>query len=535
MKKENESPFGNPRFLLVLAVTFLSLWGWQYYLNKKYPPATPVTAGVAPAVPAPGTVSGTTSPVTPTTATKPAELSAAEAKALSAAQSFEYADENVKFAISSLGFTFTDFQLNDYKNHEGQQIQFAQNEALYTLQYHGKAIPFQLTASEDKLVYTGIASIEGKEITRVLKYDKDLKSFVSTIVVPEGLDQLEFVVVQNQVVPKSTNFLMPSFDHQDFVYVTSGKTQSERITGIKETEIFNKTTDAVSMASVGSQYFVAAFVNKSDILPTVTKKVAAHKAIMSIEYNLKNVKVSEIKQIFYMGAKKTEILQNIDPTLPEVLNYGMFGFISKVLLMLMKLIHSFVGNWGVAIIILTIVVRTVLLPFNIMSFRSAQAMQKIKPKMDDIKVRYKADPVRMNKETMALMKENNANPLSGCLPMLLQIPIFFAFFATISTSVELYHQPFFGWIHDLSSYDPLFILPILMGVTMFFQQKLTPTTMDPLQAKILNFMPLIFTLFMVTLPSGLTLYNFISALFGVVQQYFLLKETKSQSAAVARA
>jgi YidC/Oxa1 family membrane protein insertase len=136
---------------------------------------------------------------------------------------------------------------------------------------------------------------------------------------------------------------------------------------------------------------------------------------------------------------------------------------------------------------------------------------------------------------MALMKENNANPLSGCLPMLLQIPIFFAFFATISTSVELYHQPFFGWIRDLSSYDPIFILPILMGVTMFFQQKLTPTTMDPLQAKILNFMPLIFTLFMVTLPSGLTLYNFISALFGVVQQYFLLKETKSQSAAVAGA
>lgn len=289
------------------------------------------------------------------------------------------------------------------------------------------------------------------------------------------------------------------------------------------------------MASVGSQYFVAAFVNKSDILPNVTKKVAAQKAILSIDYNLRNTKITELKQIFYMGAKKTETLQNIDPTLPEVLNYGMFGFISKLLLLLMKSIHSFVGNWGVAIILLTIVVRTVLLPFNIMSFRSAMAMQKIKPKMDEIKARYKSDPVRMNKETMALMKENNANPLSGCLPMLLQIPIFFAFFATISTSVELYHQPFFGWIHDLSSYDSLFILPILMGVTMYFQQKLTPTTMDPLQAKILNFMPLIFTLFMVTLPSGLTLYNFISALFGVVQQYFLLKETKSPSAAVARA
>lgn len=535
MKKDNESPFSNPRFLLVLAVTFLSLWGWQYYLNKKYPPGAPIASNAPPAVPAPGTVSGTTSPVaSPPGAPKSAEILKGEANPISI-QKFDYADENVKFSISSLGFSFVDFQLNDYKNHEGQQIQFAQNDSLYTLHHGGKPISFQITASADKSVYTGIASIEGKEITRVLKYDKDLKFFVSTLLIPEGLDQLEFVIVQNQVVPKSTSFLMPSFDHQDFVYVNAGKTHSERITGIKDTEIFNKSTEAVSMVSVGSQYFVAAFVNKSDILPNVTKKVIAHKAILSIDYNLKNTKISELKQIFYMGAKKTETLQNIDPTLPEVLNYGIFGFISKVLLLLMKFIHSFVGNWGVSIILLTIIVRTVLLPFNIMSFRSAQAMQKIKPKMDDIKARYKSDPVRMNKETMALMKDNNANPLSGCLPMLLQIPIFFAFFGTISTSVELYHQPFFGWIHDLSSYDPLFILPILMGVTMFFQQKLTPTTMDPLQAKILNFMPLIFTLFMVTLPSGLTLYNFISALFGVTQQYFLLKETKSQSAAVARA
>ncbi len=518
MKQENESPFSNPKFLLVLAITFLSLWGWQYYLNKKYPPAPAVVASGPPAVPAPEAG-----------APKSAEILKGEANPL-AIQKFDYADESVKFSISSLGFSFVDFQLNDYKNHEGQQIQFAHNDSLYTIQHRGKPVHFQVTASEDKLVYTGVATVEGKEVTRVLKYDKELKSFVSTILIPEGLDQLEYILVQDKIKPKSSSFLMPSFDHQDFVYIDgAGKTHSERITSVKDTETMDKTANAVSVASVGSQYFVAAFVNKSDIAPKIANKVAGAKATLSIEYDLKNVKVSELKQIFYMGAKKTETLQKIDPTLPEVLNYGMFGFISKILLLLMKFIHSFVGNWGVAIILLTIVVRSVLLPFNLMSFRSAQAMQKIKPKMDEVKVRYKNDPVRMNKETMALMKENNANPLSGCLPMLLQIPIFFAFFATISTSVELYQQPFFGWIHDLSSYDPLFILPILMGVTMFFQQKLTPTTMDPMQAKILNFMPLIFTLFMVTLPSGLTLYNFISALFGVTQQYFLLKDVNKHS------
>ncbi len=116
------------------------------------------------------------------------------------------------------------------------------------------------------------------------------------------------------------------------------------------------------------------------------------------------------------------------------------------------------------------------------------------------------------------------DPVSGCLPMLIQIPIFFALWKTIGSSIELYQQPFFGWITDLSAHDPYFVLPVLMGITMFFQQKLTPTTMDPTQAKILNFMPIIFCIFMLSLPSGLTLYNFISALFGVIQQYFLLRD-----------
>jgi YidC/Oxa1 family membrane protein insertase len=132
--------------------------------------------------------------------------------------------------------------------------------------------------------------------------------------------------------------------------------------------------------------------------------------------------------------------------------------------------------------------------------------------------------MQVNRETMALMKQNNANPLSGCLPMLIQIPIFFALWRTIGSSIEIYQQPFFGWITDLSSHDKFFVLPVLMGITMFFQQKLTPTTMDPAQQKILNFMPIIFGVFMLSLPSGLTLYNFVSALFGVTQQYFLLKD-----------
>lgn len=523
MNKEKESPFNNPRFLLVLAVTFVALWGWQYYLNKKYPPVAP-TAKTA---------------VTSSEETKKETAGQPKADATTLKnqdsnqslpiQKFDYTDGSVSFSISSLGFGFVSFELNDYKDHDGKQIQFVQDGGFYILQVDQRPVVFDISVSVDKLTYTGVARVDGKEIKRVLKYDPLNKAFMSSIHIPEGVDQIRLAIEQNKVVPVSENFLMPSYDHQDFVYVTEGKTHSERISSVKNEETMNKTAENVTLASVGSQYFVSALVNKSDIAPRITNKVEGHKAYLFVDYNLKNIKISELNQIFYIGAKKVETLQAIDSTLPDVMNYGIFGFISKILLNLLKLIHSVVGNWGVAIIILTIVVRSVLLPFNVMSFRSAQAMQKIKPKMDAIKERYKSDPMRVNKETMALMKENNANPLSGCLPMLLQIPIFFAFFAAISTSVELYHQPFFGWITDLSSRDHYFILPILMGVTMFFQQKLTPTTMDPMQAKILNFMPLIFTLFMVTLPSGLTLYNFVSALFGVIQQFFLLRDTKVKS------
>jgi len=158
-----------------------------------------------------------------------------------------------------------------------------------------------------------------------------------------------------------------------------------------------------------------------------------------------------------------------------------------------------------------------------------KAMQKIQPMTQALREKYKNDPARMNSEMMALMKEHGANPLGGCLPMLLQIPIFFALYKVINSSVELYQSPFMFWITDLSMHDKFYVLPVLMGISMFVQQKLTPSTMDPTQAKIMAFMPLVFSLFMLNLPSGLTLYMFVSTLFGITQQYFMMKEKKPVS------
>ncbi len=522
MKNQTESPFSNPRFLLVLLITFVTLWGWQYYINKKYPPVlnNQVVNSEKPEQ---------TAKLNEEKKLEAVQKSTGEVKNIDpqfAEQKFEYADEKVSFNISSSGFSFTSFILNDFKNKDFKPMQFINEDLFYAIEYMGKPVPFNITVSSDKLTYAGIAQIDGFEIKRTLVYNKENRFFDSTISFSEGLKNINIIVRQDKIEPKSSNFLMPSFDHQDFVNIANNKTVSERISGHKDSEIFSKNFDNVKMASIGSQYFVSSIIDKSDLIPNVTNKIEGKKATLNLEYKLAGTKTQELKQVFYIGPKQTEIMQKIDSSLPEVLNYGMFGFISKFLVQSMKFIYGFVGNWGLAIIILTLLVRGILLPANIMSFRSAQGMQKIKPEMDKIKEKFKADPIRMNKETMALMKEHKANPLSGCLPMLLQIPVFFAFFAAISNSIELYQQPFFGWINDLSHHDTFFILPLLMGVTMYFQQKLMPNTMDATQAKIMNFMPIIFTFFMLTLPSGLTLYNFVSALFGVVQQYFMLKENK---------
>lgn len=530
MNKNQESPFGNPKFLMAIAVTFFGLWGWQYYLGKKYP-QLPVAAQVA------ATASGT-STVSPAEVSQASVLtqsaSSTMAAQVEAEKTFPYEDDNVKFEISSKGLGIKDFTLKKYTDRKGAQIQFTSNDPQAELLANNKQINFAVTEIKNSPgSFQGTAFVDGKKILRTLSYNKETLAFESITEFDAGFETLSFKLFQKHHLPESTNFLTPSFEKQDFIWVEAGSAKSESIAGLKENETFNKQSSAATMASIGTQYFTAAAVNRADIVPSVVNTVQTNMAAVNINYNVKDAKISTITQAIYLGPKQTNVLAKIDNQLTETLNYGMFGFISALLMRLLVFIHGIFGNWGLAIIALTLVVRIILLPFNVMSFRSAQAMQKVKPKLDAIRERFKDDPMRMNKETMAVMKENNANPLSGCLPMLIQIPIFFALWSAIGSSIEIYQQPFFGWITDLSYHDTFFVFPVLMGVTMYLQQKMTPTTMDPTQAKILNFMPILFTLFMLTLPSGLTLYNFVSALFGVIQQYFLLKETKTKSPAVA--
>lgn len=226
----------------------------------------------------------------------------------------------------------------------------------------------------------------------------------------------------------------------------------------------------------------------------------------------------------FYGLKGHDELQAIGSKLHLAVDFGVFGIIAVPILKGIQFIYKYVPNYGLAIILITIFIRTLLFPLQFKSFKSMKKMQKLQPELAKLKEKHADDPQKMQRATMELFKKNGANPMGGCLPLLLQMPVFFAFYQVLFNSVELLNAPFMLWITDLSAKDQYYVLPILMGIAMFFQTKLNPsTTADPMQKKMMMFMPLIFTFFMKDLPAGLNLYILVSTVFGITQQLFVYK------------
>ena len=222
--------------------------------------------------------------------------------------------------------------------------------------------------------------------------------------------------------------------------------------------------------------------------------------------------------------KNYDTLISLGDNLHLSVDFGFFAVLAVPILRGLQFIHKYIPNYGIAIILLTILIRLITFPLQYKSFKSMKKMQIIQPELQKIKEKYKDEPQKMQKETMDLFKKAGANPLSGCLPLILQMPFFFAIYRVLYSAVELVGAPFYGWIHDLSIHDPFYVLPVLMGCAMLAQQKLTPqTTVDPTQAKIMMFMPVIFAFIMKSLPAGLVLYIFVSTVVGIAQQAIVYK------------
>jgi YidC/Oxa1 family membrane protein insertase len=241
----------------------------------------------------------------------------------------------------------------------------------------------------------------------------------------------------------------------------------------------------------------------------------------------------------YFGPKKLSILKDIGSELSRAINFGWFDVIAKPMLWLLNFFYAFIKNYGVAIILLTILIKAVFWPITQKGMKSMKNMQKLQPKVAKLKEKFKDDPQKMNQEMMALYKTYKVNPLGGCLPLVLQIPFFFALYKVLLMSIELRHAPFMLWINDLSAPDRLWVgfdipflhgipvLTLLMGGSMYLQQKMTPTTADPTQARIMQMLPIIFTFMFLNFASGLVLYWFVNNLLSILQQQLINRQSKS--------
>lgn len=233
----------------------------------------------------------------------------------------------------------------------------------------------------------------------------------------------------------------------------------------------------------------------------------------------------------YIGPKNYKDLKAIAPKLTDVVEYGIITFFAKPLFLLLSWLFGIFANWGWAIIGLTLIVRIVLYPLTYKGMVSMQKLKDLAPKMKEIQTKYKGDAQKMQLHIMELYKKHKVNPMGGCLPLLLQIPVFFAIYRVLYNAVELKDAAWLLWIKDLSAMDPYFILPILMGGSMYLQQKLSPTTFsDPMQEKVFKFLPLIFTIFLITFPAGLMLYWTVNNIFSIIQQVLINKVMEKKKA-----
>jgi len=233
--------------------------------------------------------------------------------------------------------------------------------------------------------------------------------------------------------------------------------------------------------------------------------------------------VASVSHSVYYGPKELDILKAQGNRMEEVIDYGWFGPISKPLIYALKFLYNYTGNYGTAIIIITCILKLLFFPLTHKSYKSMKEMQKLQPKMAELKEKFKNDRDAMNRAVMEMYKTHKVNPMGGCLPMLVQIPVFFGLYRALMYSIELRHAPFMLWITDLSAKDPYYVTPIIMGVTMFIQQKMTPTNMDPIQAKMMLALPVVFTFMFLNFPSGLVIYWLVNNVLTIAQQMYINK------------
>jgi YidC/Oxa1 family membrane protein insertase len=278
--------------------------------------------------------------------------------------------------------------------------------------------------------------------------------------------------------------------------------------------------------AIVQHYFLAAWIpdaNQQNQFSTSTRDNSHLIRFISAEQIVAPGASGTFSARFYAGPKDQNRLRQISSGLDLSVDYGWLWWIAQPLFLLLTKIHGVLGNWGWSIMVLTLMVKAAFFWLNAKAYTSMANMRRVQPKLVEIRERYADDKQKQSQEMMSLYKTEKINPLGGCLPVVVQMPVFLSLYWVLQESVELRHVPWILWIHDLSAMDPYYVLPLLMGATMFFQQKLNPPPPDPMQAKVMQWMPVMFTFFFLWFPAGLVLYYVVNNLLSIVQQYIITK------------
>lgn len=281
-------------------------------------------------------------------------------------------------------------------------------------------------------------------------------------------------------------------------------------------------------------YFISAWIPDPEVMQTYQTRVKNGLYLMGYISPATVVQPGEQGQVggqLYLGPKIIDRLEQAAKRLDLTVDYGWLFFVAYPLFLLLDFLHGLVMNWGVAIILVTLVVKALFFKLSAASYRSMANMRRVAPKLQALKEQFGEDRQKMSQAMMDLYRKEKINPLGGCLPILVQMPVFIALYWVLLESVQLRHAPFFFWIHDLSVKDPYFVLPILMGISMFIQMQLNPTPPDPMQARIMKIMPVMMTVFFLWFPSGLVLYWLVNNILSIAQQWYITRQIEKGASA----
>jgi YidC/Oxa1 family membrane protein insertase len=404
--------------------------------------------------------------------------------------------------------------------------------------YATTSTQYDLAGNDSLSVDLNFTTSEGLAVTKRFTFNKASYSVNVEYIIKNNTSTIANVQMYAQLkqstLTESGSALMPTY--RGAAYSSSDERYEKYdFDDIAETKL-NVLTQGGWIAML-EHYFVTSWVpNKDDSNQFYTSyinqdAVIGYKApTLAIQPNTE----ANTSTVFYVGPKDQEVLETIAPNLDLTIDYGFLWMISQALFWLLIKIQYVVSNWGLAIIVITLIVKGAMYPLTKAQYTSMAKMRELAPKMAQLKERFGDDRQKMSQATMEMYKKEKVNPAGGCLPLLLQMPIFLALYWVFLESVELRHAPFIFWIQDLSAMDPYYVLPVLMGISMFVMQKMQPMTIqDPMQQKIMQYMPVAFSVFMAWFPSGLVLYWFISNLISIAQMKVIfsgIEKAKAQQA-----